>query len=51
MQGKITQIIGPVVDVEFPEGEQLPEIFTALKADNQGKVLILEVIEPLLVEA
>jgi len=27
--GKITQIIGPVVDVEFPEG-QLPEIFDAL---------------------
>jgi len=26
--GKITQVIGPVVDVEFPPGA-LPEIFTA----------------------
>ena len=29
--GKITQVIGPVIDVEFPPGE-LPEIYTALKA-------------------
>ena len=27
--GKVTQVIGPVVDVEFPPGA-LPEIFTAL---------------------
>jgi F-type H+/Na+-transporting ATPase subunit beta len=32
-KGKITQVIGPVVDVEFPEGE-LPEVFTALKIQN-----------------
>jgi F-type H+-transporting ATPase subunit beta len=31
--GKITQIIGPVVDVEFPDGE-LPEIYHALKITN-----------------
>ena len=31
--GKIKQVIGPVVDVEFPEGE-LPEIYTALKVTN-----------------
>ncbi len=31
--GKITQIIGPVVDVEFPDG-QLPEIYHALKMTN-----------------
>jgi F-type H+-transporting ATPase subunit beta len=31
--GKITQVIGPVVDVEFAEGE-LPEVFTALKIQN-----------------
>ena len=30
--GKITQVIGPVVDIEFT-GE-LPEIFTALKVTN-----------------
>jgi F-type H+-transporting ATPase subunit beta len=31
--GKIKQIFGAVVDVEFPEGD-LPEIFTALKVTN-----------------
>ena len=27
--GQVTQIIGPVIDVEFPEGN-LPEIYDAL---------------------
>ncbi|WP_165078722.1 MULTISPECIES: F0F1 ATP synthase subunit beta [unclassified Desulfovibrio] len=31
--GKITQVIGAVVDVEFPDG-QLPEILTALEIKN-----------------
>ena len=31
--GKISQIIGPVVDVRFKDG-QLPEIFTSLKISN-----------------
>lgn len=42
-KGIIKQVIGPVVDLEFPEGE-LPKIFSAIKiprADNQK--LILEV--------
>ena len=30
--GKVTQVIGPVVDVEFPPN-QLPEINNALKVD------------------
>src|SRR5438270_14056106 len=33
--GKVTQVIGPVVDVEFPPGA-LPEIFTALTLSNAG---------------
>jgi F-type H+-transporting ATPase subunit beta len=33
--GKIVQVMGPVVDVEFPPGG-LPEIYTALRASNQG---------------
>src|SRR5881275_864919 len=33
--GKVTQVIGPVVDVEFPAGA-LPEIFTALTVSNPG---------------
>jgi len=32
-EGRITQVIGPVVDVAFDAGE-LPEIFTALKITN-----------------
>ncbi len=33
--GKITQVIGPVVDVEFPAGG-LPEIYTACTITNPG---------------
>ena len=33
--GRITQVIGPVVDVEFPPGS-LPEIYTALSVTNPG---------------
>ena len=33
--GKITQVIGPVVDVEFPAGA-LPDIYTALTITNPG---------------
>jgi F-type H+-transporting ATPase subunit beta len=33
--GKITQVIGPVVDVEFPPGG-LPDIYTALAVTNPG---------------
>ena len=43
--GKIIQVIGAVVDVQF-EGD-LPEILTALVADNSGNKLILEVAQHL----
>ncbi len=33
MDGKVLQVMGPVVDVEFPPGE-LPEIYTALTLHN-----------------
>jgi len=33
--GKIVQVIGPVVDVQFPEG-RLPEIYTALRVQDEG---------------
>ena len=32
-EGKVVQVIGPVVDVEFPEGE-LPALLTALTITN-----------------
>ena len=35
VQGKILQVMGPVVDVEFPPGN-LPEIYTALRTTNQA---------------
>ena len=35
MSGFVSQIIGPVVDVEFPEGE-LPKIYNALKVAKEG---------------
>ena len=40
--GKVVQVIGTVVDVEFPP-DQLPNLFDALELDNQGERLILEV--------
>tara|TARA_B100000427_G_scaffold277122_1_gene246339 strand:- start:302 stop:1684 length:1383 start_codon:yes stop_codon:yes gene_type:complete len=47
MQGKISQIMGAVVDVEFPEGN-LPEIMNALKIKKEDKSeLILEVAQHL----
>ncbi|HEX4570056.1 MAG TPA: F0F1 ATP synthase subunit beta [Dongiaceae bacterium] len=43
--GKITQVMGAVVDVHF-EGE-LPSILNALRTENQGKDLVLEVAQHL----
>ncbi|MGQ3014780.1 MAG: F0F1 ATP synthase subunit beta [Flavobacteriales bacterium] len=42
--GKISQIIGPVIDVKFENAESLPNIYDALeiKRDN-GSTLVLEV--------
>ena len=40
--GKVAQVIGTVVDVEFPP-DQLPNIFDALNLDNGGENLVLEV--------
>ena len=44
-KGKITQIIGAVVDVNFEN--ELPEIYTALEANNSGNKLVLEVAQHL----
>ena len=40
--GKIVQVIGTVVDVEFP-ADQLPNLFDAVELDNNGERLVLEV--------
>ena len=42
--GKVAQVIGPVVDVTFQSGDELPPIYTALKIDrDDANPLILEV--------
>ena len=40
--GTVTQVIGTVVDVEFPP-EQMPAIYNALEAQLDGERLVLEV--------
>lgn len=40
--GSVTQIIGPVLDVEF-SNKQLPQIFNALKVKNNDRAIICEV--------
>jgi len=44
-KGKVTQIIGAVVDVQFDD--ELPKILNALTTENNGKKLILEVAQHL----
>ena len=41
-QGKIAQVIGPVVDVAF-DGDYLPRIKEALTVEVQGRTLVMEV--------
>ncbi len=41
--GRLLQVLGPVVDVEFPEGD-LPDIYTALRITREdGEVITAEV--------
>ena len=43
--GRVSQVIGAVVDVEFDD--HLPAIFNALETDNNGNRLVLEVAQHL----
>ena len=44
-KGKIVQVVGPIVDVEF-KGQHLPELLTALKINlGEGKTLTVEVAQ------
>ncbi len=46
MTGKISAVNGSIVDVVFPEREELPGISEALKAFNcEGKPVVFEVVE------
>ncbi|MEP2533675.1 F0F1 ATP synthase subunit beta [Shimia sp.] len=44
-KGKVTAVIGAVVDVQFEDA--LPEILNALNTENNGKKLVLEVAQHL----
>jgi F-type H+/Na+-transporting ATPase subunit beta len=44
-KGKVIQIIGAVVDVQF--GDELPQILNALETTNHGERLVLEVAQHL----
>jgi len=47
-KGKIIHIIGTVIDVAFPEGVKLPEIYHILKIKKQdGKEIVAEVVKHL----
>ena len=45
--GKIIQIVGVVVDVEFPRDVKLPAIYDALHVKNGKETLVLEVAQHL----
>ncbi|NRA53490.1 MAG: F0F1 ATP synthase subunit beta [Gammaproteobacteria bacterium] len=44
--GKVIQVIGAVVDVEFPQ-DAVPKVYDALKVTNEGYNLVLEVQQQL----
>ncbi len=46
-KGKIVQIIGSVVDVEFEEGAGLPEIYNALHVTGPNGQVVLETVKHL----
>jgi F-type H+-transporting ATPase subunit beta len=41
-QGKVVQVIGTVVDVEFPTGS-LPDLYNAIQIQSEGGVIVAEV--------
>ena len=44
IKGKISQVIGPVIDVSFEKGVELPSIFDALEVRKEdGTRVVLEV--------
>ena len=45
-KGKIVQVMGPVVDVVFEDGD-LPDIKDALEVENNGKKCVMEVSQHL----
>ncbi len=46
-KGTITQIIGPVVDIEFSQEEKLPAMYHALEVRAKNRTVVLEVMRHL----
>ena len=42
--GTVVQIMGPVLDIKFQDG-QLPDLMNAIEIDNNGKKLVVEVAQ------
>ena len=42
--GKVIQVIGPVLDIQFQDG-QLPDLLNAIEIDNHGEKLVVEVAQ------
>ena len=45
--GRVTQVLGSVVDVQFQDEKSLPPILNALTTDVGGRRLVLEVAQQL----
>ena len=43
-EGTVVQVIGPVLDIKFPDG-QLPSLLNAIRVENGDKSLIVEVAQ------
>ncbi|WP_338985201.1 F0F1 ATP synthase subunit beta [Spiroplasma endosymbiont of Diplazon laetatorius] len=43
-QGKVVQVMGPVVDVKFKQ-EDMPKLYNTIELDNNGTKLVLEVVQ------
>ncbi|MBM3150303.1 MAG: F0F1 ATP synthase subunit beta, partial [Chloroflexi bacterium] len=41
-KGKVVQVIGTVVDIEFPQ-EQLPALYNSIEINQDGSKIVLEV--------
>ena len=45
--GRVTQVLGSVVDIQYPDEKSLPPILNALTTDIGGRRLVLEVAQQL----
>jgi len=43
-KGLITRVVGPVIDIKFPEGTRLPDIYHAVEVEANDKKITMEVL-------